>query len=176
VAGSKPHYTYEQPPVTKPPATPPKQPTGPLVFGPVAPFSDNATTIDFSDDREAFTAVWSDLEVSVHPGSPEPASRSFSFSLPLTDAAKARTVAFHAQGFAYTSYGGKARMTLQVNDAKTFKSWGSNAEDDWVASIQVPATPGSTIRVSLTVEVHQHPSAPEADATLNVVTLDAEID
>lgn len=98
-----------------PPSSQPQRPTGPVRFGKVATTpSDNTVQTDLSPDRRAFSTAFSDFEVIANPASAEPsASKSFAMTLPLTDGAEGDVLGFHVSGWAATTDGATARMTLR---------------------------------------------------------------
>jgi hypothetical protein len=159
------------------PASQPQPRTDPVRFGKVTTKpSNNTTTLDVSSDGRALTTVFSDREVQVGNGevTEGDATRSFAMTLPLTDGAKGETLWVHAQGYALADEGASARLTLRLNGQVKVEDFPAGWDDDFLRTLQLPATPATTYQLSGVIEVHQDPGT-NGTAYLDVLSIDAEI-
>ena len=158
-----------------PPALQPQHRTEPVRFGAVTTSGADSDT-GIASDRRALTTTFSDLEVTVGNGEvTEPdAARSFSMTLPLTDGAKGETLRFHAQGYAFTRDGATARLTLRGGGRVTVKDIPTDADGDFLQTLDLPASPATTYQLSAAIELHQH-GGTGGDGYLNILAIDVEI-
>jgi hypothetical protein len=145
-------------------------------FGKVATTpSDNTVQTDLSPDRRAFSTAFSDFEVIANPASAEPsASKSFAMTLPLTDGAKGDVLGFHVSGWAATTDGATARMTLRGGGKVKVRDIPTDADFSIVESLWLPATPGTTYRLSVVIEIHKD-AAGRGDGYLNAQNIEIGI-
>jgi hypothetical protein len=159
-----------------PPASPPPPSTEPVRFGKVTTTpSGNSTTLDVApSDRRALTAVFSDREVHVYGNETGDTSRSFAMTLPLTDGAKGETLRVYVQGYAFVDGGARAQLTLKVNGQGMVRHYPNGWDDEVFETLELPATPATTYRLSGVLEVRQGPGT-NGEAHLDVLSVDASI-
>jgi hypothetical protein len=76
-----------------------------------------ALILAFSDDKEAFTATFSGLVVSLDAtGSAPIVTRVFSFALPLSGADPGMEIPFFVSGFVLSQEGANGHLLFSVND------------------------------------------------------------
>jgi hypothetical protein len=73
---------------------------------------------DLSPDKQAFTATFDGFEAITGQNSPI-VGRTFSFSLPLSDAAPSMEIPFFVQGFVLCQKGSDGHLVLIINDQTT---------------------------------------------------------
>jgi hypothetical protein len=159
-----------------PPPNSPPRPTGPVRFAQVTttPSDDTLDTL-ISDDRRAFATTFSEFEVVIGPASAEPsATKSFSMTLPLTDGAKGEKLKIYASGWASTTAGATAQLTLRAGRRTIVRSFPSGSDDEYVEILELPATPGTTYQLSAVIEIHKD-AAGGGDGFINAVSIESGI-
>jgi hypothetical protein len=152
----------EPKPKPKPKSKPGSQPrpsTDPVRFGPVSTTpSDDTLDVSTSDDRRALSATFSALEVTVgDPDATDVTTRSFAMTVPLTKGVKGNTLKVFAQGYVVTEKeGATARLTLRGNGRTTVENFPAGWDDSFLHVMELPATPGTTYRLTAVIEIHQN--------------------
>ena len=166
------HATQPNQTPSTPPTSPPRR-AGPVRFGRVTTAGPPSET-GISDDRRALTTTFSDLEVIANPASAEPsATKSFAMTLHLTDGAEGEKLGFHVSGWAATTAGTTARLTLQGGGRTIVKSFPSGTDEAYVGTLWLPATPGTTYQLSVVLEIHK--DAGGADGYINAANIESGI-
>jgi hypothetical protein len=136
----------------------------------------DGAAVDIAPDGLALTVAFSDLEVAV--GNVEAASRGSSTTRPvvlqLTDGAPTGRVRFGLSGYAFTA-GATARLTLDSGGDRVVRNFRGDCDEEFVQTLDVSAVPGSSIFLSITLDVRALAGADERSGYLNVLALDAEI-
>jgi hypothetical protein len=147
-------------PKSKPkPGSQPRPSTDPVRFGPVSTTpSDDTLDVSTSDDRRALSATFSALEVTVgDPDATDVTTRSFAMTVPLTKGVKGNTLKVFAQGYVVTEKeGATARLTLRGNGRTTVENFPAGWDDSFLHVMELPATPGTTYRLTAVIEIHQN--------------------
>lgn len=159
-----------------PPTSPPPRPTGPVRFGQVATTpSDDTLDTATSPDRRALSTTFSEFEVVADPAAADPGtSKAFAMTLPLTNGATGDVLGFHVSGFAITNAGATARLTLRGGGKVKVRDIPTDSDIEIVESLWLPATPGTTYRLSVILEVHKD-AAGKGDGFINAVSIESEI-
>lgn len=157
---SSPQAEPKPKPKSKPkPGSQPRPSTDPVRFGPVSTTpSDDTLDVSTSDDRRALSATFSALEVTVgDPDATDVTTRSFALTVPLTKGVKGNTLKVFAQGYVVTEEeGATARLTLRGNGRTTVENFPAGWDDSFVHVMELPATPGTTYRLTAVIEIHQN--------------------
>jgi hypothetical protein len=146
-----------------------------LHLGPVTPEGDHEhVSVSVSDDREALTAVFDNLEVQVWQGTECDLTKSFDMTLPVVGTAKGETLKFYVQGYAFASHA-SARLTIKHHGRRLYvRDFPDGTDESYLANLELPAFPGATYQLSTVIEVHHTPGG-KGDAYLNVSAIDANI-
>ena len=146
-----------------------------LHLGPVTPEGDHEhVTVSVSDDREALTAEFDNLEVQVWQGTECDLTKSFDMTLPVVGTAKGETLKFYVQGYAFVSHA-SARLTIKHHGRRLYvRDFPDGTDESYLANVELPASPGATYQLSTVIEVHHTPGG-KGDAYLNVSAIDANI-
>jgi hypothetical protein len=147
------------------------------MFGKVPTYnSDTGFTLWFSDDKKAFTAVFSNLLAQLRAKSPQPiTTRTFSFSLPLSDLDAGAEFPFFVSGYAFCDKGASTHVIFTVNDQTTVADFPENTDAEFVQELKYKAgaTP-SEIRVTINIVADQD-SKSGGDAYLDVLAIDTDL-
>jgi len=146
-------------------------------FGPMAEGSYAHFDTNVSPDRQALTTAFDNLLVEVGNGKLTncDATRSYTMTIPLTGGDKLARLRFHVQGYAFVAKGVTARLTVRGNGRTTTRDFPAGTDDSYLQTVELPATPGTTYRLSTSVELHQDPGTYRTAGYLNVLSIDAEI-
>jgi hypothetical protein len=147
-------------------------------FGPVTQtVSHGHLDVSISDDRQALTTTFDDLQVKVGDGPTAAcdATRSFAMTLPLTGGTDVARLRFHVQGFAFLDKGATARLTLRGNGRVLARDFPVGSETDFLETMELPATAATIYRLSAVVQVHQDPGTYRTAGYLNIAAVDIEI-
>jgi hypothetical protein len=128
-------------------------------------------------DGRALTVRFSDAEITLadNRSASSTAKLTVPLALPLTHSAQAATIRVFASGYAFTE-GATARLTLNANGRQVVSNFSDGWDKEYVEELELPAIPGSAIRLSLILELHPlSGSTQPTDGYLNVASLDAEI-
>jgi hypothetical protein len=167
------------PPGQQPPApvtTQPPRPTGPVRFGKLTTAGQQSET-NIAPDRRALTTTFDDFELVLENGEPAGSAltKSFSMTLPLTDGAAGETLRFHVQGYAFTGDGVRAQLTLRGGGRALVKGFGPGSDEDYLQTLELPATPGRTYQLSAVLELDAG-TRTALDGYLNTLSIDIGID
>lgn len=153
--------------------------TSMLRFGQVPAYQmDGQFDFGLSDDRRAFTLSFSDLQVTVgHRSSTEPmATHVFSIVVPLEGSQEKTDIAFHlSDAFVKTMYGATATILFTVNDQSIVADFTEDTEESFMRELTFAAQRTSECRLCVFLLVGRDSNNPDAEAFLNVLTIDAEI-
>src|SRR5262245_9186971 len=107
-------------------------------FGQAAKFSsDVGFNLAVSDDKKAFTASFSGLEVVLEGKfAPPIATRVFSFSLPLSGADPYKEIPFAVSGFVASEKEANAHLVFSVNNQTTVMDFPANSNSSFVQQLK----------------------------------------
>jgi hypothetical protein len=94
--------------------------------------------------------------------------------MPLTDGAKGEKLKIYASGWAYTNDGATAQLTLRAGRRTIVRSFPSGTDDEYVAPLELPATPGTTYQLSAVIEIHKD-AAGGGDGFLSIINFEIGI-
>jgi hypothetical protein len=138
---------------------------------------DNGFDISISDDGQAFTLRFAEIEVDVGNGKSDDlfAARVFSAVLPLEGDGDDVSIAFAAQGYAFTSKGASGYALLSINGQTAVQQFSGETDQDFVQPLTVTAAPGSPCYLVVVAVVQRDPASPDEVAALRPSSIDAEI-
>lgn len=133
--------------------------------------------LDISDDRRAFTLSFSDLQVSLQGGkSAEPMSeRDFSIVVPIEGQGSTVEIEFGVGGAALTTENATATMVFSVNGQTTVADFAEGSDESFVRQLKFAAKSPSECRLSIFLVGGRDSNVSDAAASLNVLSVDAEI-
>jgi hypothetical protein len=141
--------------------------------------SDEKFDLEVSDDKRALTLSFSEgFEVTVGgSGSPAPTStRAFFLVLPLEgDDERAEVEFIVTNAFVGTTEGATATVVLSVNGQTAFADFPANSDQGFDHVLKFTAPSASECRLSVFLLVGRDSNNPDAEATLSVPVIDAEI-
>ena len=149
-----------------------------FTFGQIPTYqSDENFELAVSDDKRALTLTFSDLQAAVGGGkSPGPMStRVFSLVLPLEGDEKKVEIEFIVQGFTLTHEGATATMVCSVNGQTTVADFPGMSDQSFVQKLKFAAEAPSECRLYVFLLVGRDSRNANAEAFLNVNSIDAEI-
>jgi len=137
--------------------------------------SDTGFTLWLSDDKKAFTAVFSNLLVQLIANSPQPIiTRTFSFSLPLSGVDPGAEIPFFVSGYAFCEKGTSAHLVFTVNDQTMVADFPENCDNEYVQQLKYKAGSVSEVRVTINL-VADRDSKSGGEAYLNVLAIDTDL-
>lgn len=138
---------------------------------------DDSFTIDISDDGQAFTLTFGELQAEVDAGkSPDlVAARVFSLVLPLDGAGTGMDVSFATSGYAFVSEGARGFALLSVNGQASVVPFPPGTDKSFVQELRLQARPAGACHLAVVLLVQRDPASPDAAALLRPLTVDAEI-
>jgi uncharacterized protein YegP (UPF0339 family) len=138
---------------------------------------DDGFTIDISEDGQALTLSFAEIQVEVDAGkSPEMvAARVFSLVLPMDGAGNDVDISFVTSGYAFVSEGASGYAVLSVNGKTSVEWFPPGTDQDFVQELRLEAGPTCECQLSVVVLVQRDPASPDAVATIRPSTVDAEI-
>jgi hypothetical protein len=146
-------------------------------FGKAPTYSaDTGFVLSVSDDKTAFTAMFSNLIVTLDQKSPTSVPivmRTFSFSLPLSGVDPGTEIPFFISGSAFCEKGANARLIFTVNDQSTVAVFPENMTD-YVNELKYKTGAATEARVTV-ILMADRDSASGAQAYLNVLSIDADL-
>jgi len=149
-----------------------------LIFGQTTTYqSDEKFELGVSDDKRALTLTFSDLQATVG-GGKSPASmstRMFSLVLPLEGDEKRVEIEFIVQGFTLAHEGATATMVCSVNGQTTVADFPGMSDQSFVQKLNFAAEAPSECRLYVFLLVGRDSRNANAEAFLNVNSIDAEI-
>ena len=129
-----------------------------------------ALILAFSDDKEAFTATFSGLVVSLDAtGSAPIVTRVFSFALPLSGADTGMEIPFFVSGFV----GANGHLLFSVNDQSMVVDFPKNSNNDFVQQFNYKVGSASELRISVFL-LADRDSKSGAAVNLNVLAIDTD--
>jgi hypothetical protein len=149
-----------------------------FTFGQIPAYqSDESFQLGVSDDKRALTLTFSDLQATVG-GSKSSAPRStrvFSLGLPLEGDEKRVEIEFTVQGFILALEGATGSLVCSVNGQTTVADFPGASEQSLVQTLKFSAETPSEARLCVFLLVGRDSSNANAEAHLNVTSIDAEI-
>src|SRR5262245_13776765 len=149
-----------------------------FTFGQIPTYqSDENFELAVSDDKRALTLTFSDLKATVG-GGKSPASmstRMFSLVLPLEGDEKRVEIEFIVQGFTLALEGASATMVCSVNGQTTVADFPGKSDQSFVQKLKFAAESPSECRLCVFLLVGRDSRNANAEAFLNVTSIDAEI-
>jgi hypothetical protein len=131
--------------------------------------------LDPSDDKQAFTASFSGLIVSINDAGAAPiVAKEFSFAVPLSGVDSGTQIPFAVSGFAGVEKGANAHLIFIVNDQMMTATFQENPRGDYVKQFSFKSDSASELRITL-VLVANRDSTSNAGATLNVLSIDTDL-
>jgi hypothetical protein len=147
-------------------------------FGPGSTGSgDNGFDLSISDDGQAFTLSFAEIQVDVDAGKSTDliAARVFSAVVPVDGGDNGVDIAFTTQGFAFATEGARAYSLLSVNGQITVQSFSADTDQNFVQQLSFKGGPTSQCHLAVVAVVERDPAFPDAAATLRPSSVDAEI-
>jgi len=137
--------------------------------------SDTGFTLWLSDDKKAFTAVFSNLLVQLVSSSSQPIiTRTFSFSLPLSGVDSGTEIPFFVSGYALCGKGTSAHLVFTVNDQTMVADFPENTDNEFVQQLKYKAGSASEARVTINL-LADRDSKSGGDAFINVLAIDTDL-
>jgi hypothetical protein len=151
-----------------------------FTFGQIPPDqSDESFELGVSDDRRALTLTFSDLKTTVADSAPSwpVTTRVFSLVLPLegNEEEKRVEIEFIVQGFVLTLAGTTATVVCSVNGQTTVADFPGGSDQSFEQRLQFAAEAPSEARLCVFLLLGRDSTNANAEAHLNVVSIDAEI-
>jgi hypothetical protein len=123
-------------------------------FGKITTAGRTGYSTSISEDREALTTAFSEFEVTVDPTTAESeATKTFTMTVPLTQGAAGKTLRIYAQGFVFLVDGAKASVTLRGGGQQIIQGYATGADETFVKTLALPATPGVTYQVNFAIDL-----------------------
>jgi hypothetical protein len=149
-----------------------------FIFGQMPAYrSDKKFELDVSDDKRALTLTFSDLQTTVGGGkSPAPMSTGmFSLVLPLEGDERRVEIEFIIQGSILAHEGATATMVCSVNGQTAVADFPGRSDQSFVQKLKFAADTPSECRLYIFLLVGRDSRNANAEAFLNVNSIDAEI-
>lgn len=145
-------------------------------FGQAAKFtSEVGFDLAVSDDKQAFTATFSGLEVVLEGKSAPPiATRVFSFTIPLTGADPYKEIPFAVQGFVASQKGANAHLAFSVNNQTTVMDFPANSDTSFTQQLKYKPDDATEARITVLLWADRD-STSDAAVHLNVSTIDTDM-
>src|SRR5574337_832609 len=148
---------------------------GSAAFGPVKFNTDVGFVLDLSDDKQAFTASFAGLAVSINDaGAPPIVTRGFSFVLPLSGVDAGTDIPFAVSGFAGVEAGASAHLIFVVNETATSADFPEHSDGGYVKQFDYKAGAAAELRISVLL-VASRDSTTHAAAMVTVSTTDTDL-
>lgn len=131
--------------------------------------------LDLSDDKQAFTASFAGLAVSINDaGAPPVVTNGFSFVLPLSGVDAGADISFAVSGFAGVEAGASGHLIFVVNETATSADFPDNADGGYVKQFNYKTGSAAELRISVLL-VASRDSTTNAGATVTVSTIDTDM-
>jgi hypothetical protein len=146
-------------------------------FGPGATGSgDDGFDLSISDDGQAFTLTFAEIQADVAGNSPDlAAARVFSAVLPVDGGDNGVEISFTTQGFAIATEGANAYAALSVNGQASIQHFPAGTDESFVQQLSFKGGPTSQCHLAVVAVVQRDPAYPDAVATVRPSSVDAEI-
>jgi hypothetical protein len=130
-----------------------------------------------SEDKRALTLTFADFHAAVGGSNPPGslATRLISLVLPLHGEAEKLEIEFTFQGFVFALEGASASLVCSVNGQTTVSDFPAGSDQDYLHKHTFTAERGSEARLYLLLLVGRDSKNTDAEAHMNVATIDAEI-
>jgi len=139
--------------------------------------SDPDLVVSVSEDRQAFTAIASNMEVIV--GQELPATiqaRLLLLAVPLEgDVIGGTEIALRVSGNAFVTEGATGLAMITLNGRATTEYLSPVLDNEFVYELRVDGTGASECRVSVCLVAEREGNRPDAISRFNVLSIDAEI-
>jgi hypothetical protein len=127
-----------------------------------------------SDDKEAFTVLFSGLVVSLDGrGSAPIVTRAFSFSLPFSGADPGTVLPFFIGGFALIQQGANGHLLFSVNEQTMVVDFPANSNDSFVKEFDYTVGNASELRITVFL-LADRDSTSDAAVNLTVSSIDTD--
>jgi len=137
--------------------------------------SDVELSLAISDDKKAFTAAFSGLEINLDPKSSAPVvSRTFTFVLPLSGTTPDTEIPFFVSGIIASESGANGHLLFSVNDQTTVIDFPGKREESFVQQLKFKAGSASEVRLTVFL-LADRDSKSDASVKLIVDTIDTDI-
>ena len=149
-----------------------------FTFGQIPAYqSDEKFELAVSDDKRALTINFADFQISVGGStSPRPMStREFSLVLPLEGDDKRVEIEFAVDGFILALEGATASVFCSVNGQTTVADFPGSSDQNFVQRLTFAAETPTEARLYLLLLLGRDSGNANADASLSVTSIDAEI-
>jgi len=132
--------------------------------------------VGVSPDRRAVTLTFSDLQVTVGGKLPVPVStRTFNLLMPLKGSGKKAEIEFIVQGYILAHEGATASLVCSVNGQTTVVDFPGSADQTIQQTLKFTAPAPSECRLCVFLVMGRDSKNLDANAYLNVTSIDAEI-
>jgi hypothetical protein len=136
--------------------------------------SDVGFSIGLSDDKQAFTVLFSGLVVNLgEKGSTPIVTRTSSFSLPLSGAAPDLVIPFFVGGFVLTEMGANGHLLFSVNEQSIVIDFPGSSKTDFVKQLNYTVGNASELRITVFLSADRD-STSDAAMNLNVLSIDTD--
>jgi hypothetical protein len=138
---------------------------------------DDGFDISISDDGQAFTLRFAEIQAEVDAGkSPDlVTARVFSAVLPVDGGDNGVDISLAASGFALATEGANGYVVLSVNGQTSVEHFPPGTDQEFVQQLSFEAGPTCECHLTVVAVVQRDPNFPDAAATLRPSTVDAEI-
>jgi hypothetical protein len=149
-----------------------------LRFGKLPPYQANDEfNFDVSPDNRAFTLTFSDFKTTVeaNKSAVPTSSRVFTLLIPLEGDDKKGEIEFGLNAGILTTEGATATLVFSVNGQTIASDFAGNVEQSFTQPLKFTTATPSECRLCVFLLVGRDSKNPEANAFLNVLTIDGEI-
>ncbi len=138
---------------------------------------DDDFALDVSDDGQAFTITFSDIQAAADPSeSPAPvAGRLFSLVLPVDGGSNGLGISFAVSGYAFTTEGARGYSVLSVNGQTSVEQFPPGTDREFVQELKFEAGPTCECGLAVSVVAERDAAYPDAVANLTISSVDAQI-
>jgi len=146
-------------------------------FGQAAKFtSDVGFNLAVSDDKKAFTASFSGLEVVLEGKSAPPiATRVFSFTIPLSGTDAWQEIPFAVQGFVASEKEASAHLVFTVNNQSTVMDFPANSNTSFMQQLKYKPEDGAAETRITVFLLADRDSTSDSAVHVNVSTIDTDM-
>jgi hypothetical protein len=150
-------------------------PDGSATFGDKPTFqSDDQFNYGLSDDKKAFTILFSDVSAKSAAATTPIATRVFSIVIPVTGGNSVKT-SFFASGFVSTSKGAQGTLVFSVNGKNSVASFSPGTQQSFVQELQFGGEYVSDARMTVYLLAERDSKTADAEAFLNVTAIDTDL-
>jgi len=145
-------------------------------FGQAAKFTtDVGFNLAVSDDKKAFTASFSGLEIALDGKSAPPiATKVFSFSIPLSGADPGKEIPFEVSGFVASEKEANAHLVFSVNNQTTVMDFPANSNSSFIQQLKYKPEDAAEARITVFL-LADRDSTSDSGVHVTVSTIDTDM-